>query len=125
MENNKDKKESTPVEFNWESDASKASVSEGFKRLLTTGLSAVMMSEDGVKKYLNDINIPKDALGSLLKGMAKSKEEVVGRIGQEFSKVIEKIDLVEELTKFLREHKIKVSAEFEFQKKDKKKSDEP
>jgi hypothetical protein len=77
------------------------------------------MSEDGVRKYLGDINIPKDAVGSLLKGVSKSKEEIISRVGNEFSKLVEKIDLVEELTKFLREHKIKVSAEFEFSKKEK------
>ncbi len=116
MENNNDK---DSVEFNWESDPAKnAKVSEGIKRLLTSGLSAVLMSEDGVRQYLRDMNLPKDALGTILKGVSKSKEEIVSRVGTEFSKLIEKIDLVEELTKFLRENKIKVSAEIEFSKKD-------
>jgi hypothetical protein len=43
------------------------------------------------------------------------------RVGNEFSKLVEKIDLVEEMTKFLREHKIKATVEFEFSKKDEKK----
>ena len=109
------------VEFNWENDPAKnPKVSEGIKRLLTTGLSAVLMSEDGIRQYVRDMNLPKDAIGSLLKGVGKSKEEIVARVGNEFSKLVEKIDLVEELTKFLRENKIKVSAEIEFSKKDPK-----
>lgn len=114
--NNKDN-----VEFNWENDSSnKQGVSEGIKKLLTTGVSAILMSEEGIKQYLQDIKVPKDALGTVLKGVTKSKEEIISRVGNEFSKLVEKIDLVEELTKFLRENKIKVSAEIEFSKKDKK-----
>lgn len=118
MENNENK---DTVDFNWENDPAKnAKVSEGIKRLLTSGLSAVLMSEDGIRQYLQDVKMPKDALGSILKGVTKSKEEIVNRVGNELSKLVEKIDLVDELTKFLRDHKIKVSAEFEFSKKDKK-----
>lgn len=116
-------KDNESVEINWDADPSKASPSDGFKRLLSAGLSAVMMSEESVREYLKDVKIPKDALGSVLKGATKTKEEIVGKIGSEFSKLIEKIDIVEELTKFLRENKIKVSAEIEFSKKDKKSED--
>jgi len=124
MENNNKNQNNENVEFNWESDSRSGSgVSESVKRLLTSGLSAVLMSEDGVRQYINQLNLPKDALGSLLKGVSKSKEEIVSRVGSEFSKLIEKIDLVEELTKFLRENKIKVSAEIEFSRKDNKGED--
>ncbi|MBY0384183.1 hypothetical protein K2X05_03410 [bacterium] len=122
MENNKS---DNNVEFNWETETEtqKASVSEGFKKILTSGISAVLMSEDGVRQYLQELKLPKDAIGSLIKGVAKSKEEIVTRVGNEFSKLVEKIDLVEEMTKFLRENKIKISAEIEFSKKDKNKKD--
>ena len=112
--NNKDN-----VEINWDADPSKTSPSDGIKKLISAGLSAVMMSEESVREYLKDVKIPKDALGTVLKGVSKSKEEIVGKIGTEFSKLIEKIDVVDELAKFLREHKIKVSAEIEFSKKNK------
>ena len=120
MENNKS---DNNVEFNWETETQKASVSEGFKKILTSGISAVLMSEDGVRQYLQDLKLPKDAIGSLIKGVTKSKEEIVARVGNEFSKLVEKIDLIEEMTKFLRENKIKISAEIEFSKKDKSKKD--
>lgn len=119
MENNNNDN----VEINWDADPSKTSPSDGFKRLLSAGLSMVMMSEESVREYLKDVKVPKDAIGTVLKGATKTKEEIVGKIGNEFSKLIEKIDLMEELTKFLREHKIKVSAEIEFSKKDKKAED--
>ncbi len=118
MENNKSENN---VEFNWDTETQKATVSDGLKKILTTGISAVLMSEEGVRQYLQDLKLPKDALGSLIKGVAKSKEEIVMRVGSEFSKLVEKIDLVEEMTKFLRENKIKISAEIEFSKKEKSK----
>lgn len=120
MENNKSENN---VEFNWETESQKATVSDGLKKIITTGISAVLMSEEGVRQYLQDLKLPKDAIGSLIKGVSKSKEEIVTRVGHEFSKLVEKIDLVEEMSKFLRENKIKISAEIEFSKKDKK-SDE-
>lgn len=118
MENNNN--DNNNVEINWDADPSKTTPSDGFKRLLSAGLSMVMMSEESVREYLKDVKIPKDALGNVIKGAAKTKEEIVGKIGSEFTKLIEKIDIMEEITKFLREHKIKVSAEIEFSKKDKK-----
>ena len=118
MENNKS--DSSNVEFNWETEAQKPSVSEGLKKILTTGISAVLMSEEGVRQYVQELKLPKDALGTLIKGIAKSKEEIVARVGTEFSKLVEKIDLVDEMTKFLRENKIKISAEIEFSKKESK-----
>ncbi len=121
MENNNNSSDS--VEINWDADPSKTSPSEGFKRLLSAGLSMVMMSEESVREYLKDVKIPKDALGTVLKGATKTKEEIVGKIGNEFTKLIEKIDIMEEITKFLRENKIKVSAEIEFSKKDKSTND--
>lgn len=116
MENNN--KET--IEIDWDADPSKASPSDGLKKLLSAGLSMIMMSEESVRQYLQDVKIPKDAIGTVLKTVTKSKEEIVGKIGSEFSKLIEKIDVVDELTKFLRDNKIKVSAEIEFSKKDKK-----
>ena len=139
MENNKSEDSSknssksgvknTDVEFNWETEAPKTSVSaglseglsEGFKKILTTGISAVLMSEEGVRQYVQELKLPKDALGTLVKGIAKSKEEIVTRVGTEFSKLVEKIDLIEEMAKFLRENKIKISAEIEISKKEKTK----
>ncbi len=123
MENNKnDGSVNNSVEFNWETEEQKPSVSEGLKKILTSGISAVM-SEDGVRQYLQELKLPKDALGSLVKGVASAKEEIVSRVGSEFSKLVEKIDLVDELSKFLRENKIKISAEIEFTKKEKTKTE--
>lgn len=110
------------VELNWEEDHNRSRLSDGVKRLIATGISTVMMSEEGVRSFVQD-KIPKDALGNFLKGMSKSKEDIVNRVGVEFAKIIEKIDVVEEVTKFLRENKIKASFEVEFEKKSKKSAD--
>jgi hypothetical protein len=126
MENNKDndQEKSNDVELNWDADPNKTSPSEGLKKLLSAGLSVVMMSEESVREYLKEVKMPKDALGNVMKSVGKSKEEIIGKIGSEFTKLIEKIDVVDELTKFLRENKIKVSAEIEFFKKDKNSSEQ-
>jgi hypothetical protein len=121
MENNKkdDGGFSKDEDFNWEADTSKAKMSDGLKKVISTGMSAVMMSEEVVRQYLQDVKVPKDMAGTLFKSLSKSREELVSRAGNELGKLIDKIDIVEELTKFLRENKIKVSAEVEFTKKSK------
>lgn len=118
-DNDKNTQKDADEDFNWEADTSKASVSDGMKKLLSTGLSAVMMSEDLIRQYVQDVKAPKDVAGAVFKSLSKSREILVNRAGDEFAKLIEKIDVVEELTKFLRENKIKVSAEVEFTKKNK------
>lgn len=106
------------VELDWTDHEAKPGVSDGLRKLLASGLSTVMMSEEGVKQYLQDIKLPKETLSSLLSGVKKSKQELLNRVGDEFAQLIQKVDVVEELTKFLRENKIKCSMEIEFSKKD-------
>lgn len=114
----KTKMDNEEVELDWTDHEAKPGVSDGLRKLLASGLSTVMMSEEGVKQYLQDIKLPKETLSSLLSGVKKSKQELLNRVGDEFAQLIQKVDVVEELTKFLRENKIKCSMEIEFSKKD-------
>lgn len=113
MENNQNEE----VELDWDDHEEKSRLSEGIKKVMATGFSALMMSEEALKQYLQDVKLPKDALGNIIKGVSNSKEEIVGRVGDELSKLIQKVDVVDELTKFMRENKIKCSMEIEFSKK--------
>lgn len=95
-----------------------APLSDTIKKILTTGLSAAFMTEESIRSFVSDLKLPKETLNILLQGATKSKEELMNRVGNEIVKVISKIDFVKEASRFVEEHKFKISAEVEVLKKD-------
>ena len=98
-------------------DSVKAIVSETIKKLFTAGVSAAFMTEESIRYYLKELKLPKDVLGSLLNGANKSKEELMNVVTNEVVNVIKKIDFVAEASRFVEDHKFKISAEIEVVKK--------
>ncbi|QLY23834.1 hypothetical protein [Bdellovibrio sp. KM01] len=96
------------------------------KKVFTAGVSAAFMSEEGLKSYLSELKLPKEALNLLIQGANKSKDEITQRVTKEVVGIIQKIDFVKEFSKFAETHKFKISAEIDIIKKDSKdaKSDE-
>lgn len=99
-------------------------VGEGIKKLFAAGLSAAFLTEESIRSYLQDVKLPKEVLGLFLQGAAKSKEQLMNRVGNEVITIIQKIDFVKEASRFVETHKFRVSAEIEVLKKDKTASDE-
>jgi hypothetical protein len=95
------------------------SVGETLKKLLTTGVSAAFMTEEMIRTYVSEAKLPKETLNLLLQGAAKSKEEITNRVTNEVIKIINKIDFVKEASRFVEEHKFRISAEIDVIKKDK------
>jgi hypothetical protein len=93
-------------------------VSDTIKKILTTGLSAAFMTEESIRSFVSELKLPKETLHLLLQGATKSKEDLMNRVGNEIVKVISKIDFVKEASRFVEEHKFKISAEVEVLKKD-------
>jgi hypothetical protein len=100
-------------------DRAGISVSETIKKLLSAGVTAAFMTEESIRSFVADSKLPKETLNLLLQGASKSKEEITNRVTNEIVKIIEKIDFVKEASRFVEEHKFKVSAEIEVLKKDK------
>ena len=97
-------------------------ISEAVKKLITAGLGAAFMTEESVRSYLGDMKLPKDVLNGVLSSANKSKKELLDRVGNEVIRVISKIDFVKEASRFVEEHKFKVSAEIEVVRKKESKS---
>lgn len=91
---------------------------EALKKIVTVGLGAAFMTEEGVRNYIGELKLPKDVLNLLLQSAAKSKEELMAKVGNEVIKIVNKIDFVKEASRFVEEHKFKISAEVEVIKKD-------
>lgn len=94
------------------------SLGETVKKLVTAGVSAAFMTEESIRGFVSELKLPKETLNLLLQGAAKSKEELMNRVSREVIGIISKIDFVKEASRFVEEHKFKITAEIEVIKKD-------
>lgn len=101
----------------------KGILGEGMKKLFTAGVSAAFMTEESIRTYLQDLKLPKEVLNLILQNAAKSKEQLMNRVGNEITSMIKKIDFVDEASRFVEGHKFKISAEIEVIKKNPDKKD--
>lgn len=90
---------------------------ELIKKVMSVGLGAAFMTEESIRSYLSEFKIPKEVLTTILQSANKSKEDLLNLVGNETIKIIQKIDFVKEASRFVEEHKFKVSAEIEVVKK--------
>jgi hypothetical protein len=97
----------------------KSGLGEALKKVFSVGVSAAFMTEEGIRKYLQDLKLPKEILEALLSGANRSKEEITNRVAKEINGIISKIDWIDELSKFAETHKFKIKAEIEIEKKEK------
>jgi hypothetical protein len=87
--------------------------SEMMKELTLTGLATVFMTEDSVRSFLKDKKLPKEVVSLLLDGIGKKKDDFYGLLAKEFGRVLSKIDLTQEMSKFMEKHKMNVQISFE------------
>ncbi len=94
------------------------SVTDTIKKLVTAGVSAAFMTEESIRSFVSDMKLPKETLNLLLQGASKSKDELMNRVSREVIGIISKIDFVKEASRFVEEHKFKITAEIEVLKKE-------
>ena len=91
--------------------------SEMIKKVVSAGLGAAFMTEESIRTYLGEV--PKEVLQTILQNANKSKEDLLNKVGNETIRLIQKIDFVKEASRFVEEHKFKITAEVDVVKKDK------
>jgi hypothetical protein len=91
-----------------------------FKKIISAGIGAAFMTEESIRSYLSELKLPKDVIGMLLQGAQKSKDDLMDRVGNEVIKIIQKIDFVSEASRFVEEHKFRITAEVDVVKKEHK-----
>lgn len=92
-------------------------MSDLLKKLVSAGIGAAFMTEEHIRSYLSEIKLPKDVMNFLLQGASKSKEELMNRVSAEVIKIINRIDFVKEASRFVEEHKFRITAEIDVVKK--------
>ena len=84
------------------------------KKILTLGLGAYFLTEDTVRRYVKDAKIPRDIGKTITQNASKGKDELYGFVARELGSFLRQMDLQQELDRFVKSHKIRVSAEIEF-----------
>ena len=89
------------------------------KKLILVGIGGVMLTEEAVRKILSELNLSKEIVSLVVSQTNKAKDEVVKTVSEEFRQLIKKVNVKNELEKVLKDTKIKVQLEIDFESKGK------
>ncbi len=102
-----------------EEDKDKKNISDIFKKVVSTGISAAFTTEDTVKNIIQDLPLPKEMAQGLLANAKQTKEEFVSGVKNELKTYLDKIDLTKEIDRVLENYDLEVKANIKFNKKKK------
>lgn len=81
------------------------------RKALVTGLGALFMTEESLRGLVQEMRLPKEAAGYLIKQADAAKGQVVEAVTSEIRKVVESINIAAELQKILSSVVIEVKTE--------------
>jgi hypothetical protein len=90
---------------------------ELMREVALTGMATFFMTEDSVRSYLKELKLPKELGALLLDSVSRKKDDFYGLLAKEVGKMVSKIDVSAEVSRFLEKHKIHVEAKFSFEPK--------
>lgn len=100
-----------------ENKEEKRGLSDLVKDLTSSGLAALFMTEDSIRSYLKEKKLPKEIAGVLLELATRKKDDFYGVLAKEFGRMLSKIDLTAEISRFLENHRIQLEAKLSFEPK--------
>lgn len=90
---------------------------DALKKVMATAVTGAFMTEEALKTYLSDLKLPKDILNLILQSAQKSKDEFTSKVTKEVVGLLQKVDVVKELSQFAETHKFKITAEIDIIRK--------
>ena len=100
------------------SEESKGLFGEALKKVFAAGVGAAFMTEENIRSYLAELKLPKEFLNLLLTQANRSKEELIQRVGKEIMQIVNKVDFVNEFSKFAETHRFRITADIEITRKE-------
>jgi hypothetical protein len=97
----------------------KKNLTDIFKKVINTGVSAAFMTEDAVKGIVQDLPLPKEIVNGLLQNAKNSRDEFISSVKSELKSYLDKIDVSKEIDRVLENYDIEVNAKLKFNKKKK------
>ncbi len=90
------------------------------KKVVSVGVGAAFMTEESVKKVLEDLPLPKDIVTGLVQNAKGAKEDFTKGIREELKNYLSKVDASKIATDILDKYDVEVEAKFRFKKKEEK-----
>lgn len=87
------------------------------KKILLTGVGAIFMTEDAIRKTLSDLKMPTDSVGGVMDALKKQKDEMLKLVAVELSNFLGKVKVHEELQKALKGLHVHLNADISFDRK--------
>ena len=87
---------------------------DSLRKVITTGLSAVFMTEEGIRNMLGDLRLPKEAIAYLVQQTDKSRRELFRIVAAELKDFLKSADVPGELRRAMNGLKVEVKAEIRF-----------
>jgi hypothetical protein len=97
-----------------------SSFSEAIKRVVSIGVGAAFMTEDAIKSFLSEFQLPKDIVSGIQNNAKTAKDDFVEMIRAELSKKFEKINSADFFDELLQKYDVEVKATFSFKRKNEK-----
>ena len=101
-----------------EKDKKDSPISDIIKKVVSVGVGAAFMTEESVKKILDDLPLPKDIVVGLVQNAKGAKEDFTNSIREELRTYLSKVDASKITTDILDRYDVEVEAKFKFKKKD-------
>ena len=92
----------------------KSGLSDSIRKALLTGLSAVFMTEEGIRSALSDMRLPKEALAYLAQQTERTRRELFRAFTDELKSFLTGVDWTREIRKALIGLKVEVKAVVRF-----------
>jgi len=94
-----------------------ALVPDMIKKMVLVSIGGVMLTEEAVRKILSELNLSKEIVSLIISQTNKAKDEVVRTVSDELKQMFRKVNVKKELEKALKNTKIKVQMEIDFESK--------
>ena len=87
------------------------------KKVVSVGVGAAFMTEESVKKILEDLPLPKDIISGLVQNAKGAKEDFTNGIREEIRNHLAKLDATKVIGELLDKYDVEVEAKLKFKKK--------
>jgi len=89
-------------------------IPEMVKKAILSGISSIFLTEEGIRSYLSDLKLPKEAVQFLLSQVAKTKEEALRVITEEIRSFLDETQLDDVFRKVLTNISLEISTKVRF-----------
>ncbi|HUP57783.1 MAG TPA: hypothetical protein VM598_10050 [Bdellovibrionota bacterium] len=96
----------------------KDKAAELVKKVLTVGVGAAFMTEEGVRALVSEIKLPKELIGGILEGASKTKNEFFQNLSREIiARITESLDPPALAQEILERNEIELTVKVNFKPK--------